>query len=50
MVNTSVIVEHDCEIGDFVHIATGAVLSGGVKVNNNSFDRFWCNNIALQRN
>ena len=36
IINTGVIIEHDCQLGDFVHIATGAVLSGGVKVKNNS--------------
>lgn len=32
IINTSSSVDHDCEIGDFVHIAPGATLSGGVKV------------------
>ncbi|AEV70610.1 acetyltransferase [Acetivibrio clariflavus] len=36
IVNTGAIVEHDCIIGEFVHIAPGAVLSGGVKVGNHS--------------
>jgi len=32
IINTSSSVDHDCEIGDFVHIAPGAILSGGVKI------------------
>lgn len=32
IINTSSSVDHDCEIGDFVHIAPGATLSGGVRV------------------
>lgn len=32
IVNTNASVDHDCEIGDFVHIAPGVTLSGGVKV------------------
>jgi sugar O-acyltransferase (sialic acid O-acetyltransferase NeuD family) len=35
--NTSSTIEHECEIGDFAHIAPGAVLAGGVKVGANSF-------------
>jgi len=35
--NSSSIIEHECEIGDFVHIAPGAVLAGSVKVGSNSF-------------
>jgi UDP-perosamine 4-acetyltransferase len=34
IINTSASVDHDCEIGDFVHIAPGVTLSGGVKVGN----------------
>jgi sugar O-acyltransferase (sialic acid O-acetyltransferase NeuD family) len=30
IVNTHASVDHDCQIGDFVHIAPGAVLCGGV--------------------
>jgi acetyltransferase-like isoleucine patch superfamily enzyme len=26
------VVDHDCRIGDFVHVAPGAVLGGGVMV------------------
>ena len=32
IVNTSSSIDHDCEIGDFVHIAPGVTLSGGVKI------------------
>lgn len=32
IINTGAIVEHDCNIGEFVHIGPGAVLSGNVQV------------------
>ena len=32
IINTSSSTDHDCDIGDFVHIAPGVTLSGGVKV------------------
>lgn len=32
IVNTGAIVDHDCQIGAFVHVAPGSVLSGGVNV------------------
>ena len=32
IVNTSASIDHDCNIGDHVHIAPGAILSGGVKI------------------
>ena len=35
--NTYSIIEHECIIGDFAHIAPGAVLCGNVKVGENSF-------------
>ncbi len=35
--NSAAVIEHECEIGDFVHIAPGAVLAGGVRVGANSF-------------
>jgi sugar O-acyltransferase (sialic acid O-acetyltransferase NeuD family) len=34
IVNTSTSVDHDCEIGSFVHLAPGVHLAGGVKVGN----------------
>jgi sugar O-acyltransferase (sialic acid O-acetyltransferase NeuD family) len=36
ILNTSSTVEHDCRLGDNVHIAPGAILSGGVTVGANS--------------
>lgn len=35
--NSGCIIEHECVIGNFTHIAPGAVLCGNVKVGNNSF-------------
>jgi sugar O-acyltransferase (sialic acid O-acetyltransferase NeuD family) len=35
--NTGCIIEHECVVGNFAHIAPGAVLCGNVKVGNNSF-------------
>jgi sugar O-acyltransferase (sialic acid O-acetyltransferase NeuD family) len=35
--NTGCIIEHECAVGDFAHIAPGAVLCGNVKVGTNSF-------------
>jgi sugar O-acyltransferase (sialic acid O-acetyltransferase NeuD family) len=35
--NTGCIIEHDCIIGDFAHIAPGAVLCGNVSIGENSF-------------
>lgn len=32
IVNTAAVVDHDCVVGDFAHIAQGAVLAGGVVV------------------
>ncbi len=32
IVNTAAVVEHDCEVGAFSHVAPGAVLLGGVRV------------------
>lgn len=37
ILNTSCIVEHECKISDFVHIAPGAVLCGNVSVGEDSF-------------
>jgi UDP-perosamine 4-acetyltransferase len=31
-VNTRAVVDHDCHLGDHVHIAPGAVLSGCVRI------------------
>ena len=35
--NTSCSIDHECSIGDFTHIAPGAVLCGNVKVGKGSF-------------
>ncbi len=35
--NTGCIIEHECIIGDFAHIAPGAILCGNVTVGENSF-------------
>lgn len=35
--NTKSIIEHECQIGAYSHIAPGAVLCGNVSVGNNSF-------------
>lgn len=32
IINTGAVVDHDCFLGDFVHLAPGSTLSGGVKV------------------
>ena len=36
ILNTNCTVEHDCRIGDNVHIAPGATVSGGVSIGHNS--------------
>jgi sugar O-acyltransferase (sialic acid O-acetyltransferase NeuD family) len=35
--NTGCIIEHECVVGEFAHIAPGAVLCGNVKVGHHSF-------------
>ena len=37
ILNTGCLIEHECMIADFVHIAPGAVLCGNVKVGEGSF-------------
>ena len=32
IINTNATVDHDCQVDDFVHIAPGATLCGGVKI------------------
>lgn len=32
IINTGAIIEHDCQIGDFSHIAVGTVLCGGIQI------------------
>lgn len=36
IINTGAIIEHDCNVGEFAHIAPGSVLSGGVIIGNNT--------------
>lgn len=36
IINTSSVVEHDCQVGDFVHAASGCILSGNVRIGANS--------------
>ena len=36
IVNTHATIDHDCQLGNFVHIAPGVTLSGGVEVGENS--------------
>ena len=35
IVNSGVIIEHDCSVGDFVHLAVGAIIYGGVQIDAN---------------
>jgi sugar O-acyltransferase (sialic acid O-acetyltransferase NeuD family) len=37
ILNTRSAVDHDCELGDFVHLAPGGMLSGGVNVGSYTF-------------
>ncbi len=37
IINTAVVIGHDCQIGNHVHIASGTVLSGGVIVEDEAF-------------
>ena len=37
IINTSAVVEHDCNIGDFTHICPNTALAGGVIVGSNSW-------------
>ena len=37
IINTKALVEHECEIGDYSHVAVGAVLCGQVKVGESVF-------------
>lgn len=37
IINTASVIEHECQIDDFAHIAPGAVLAGNVKVGKYSF-------------
>jgi sugar O-acyltransferase (sialic acid O-acetyltransferase NeuD family) len=37
IINTACIIEHECKIGDFSHIAVGATVCGGVEIDSNVF-------------
>lgn len=37
IINTMSLVEHDCIVGDFVHLAVGAILCGGVFIGKSAF-------------
>ena len=36
IINTSATIEHDCILGQFVHVSTGSVLCGSVKIGSNT--------------
>ena len=36
IINTRVLIDHDCQIADFVHLAPGVVLCGNVRVGENT--------------
>jgi sugar O-acyltransferase (sialic acid O-acetyltransferase NeuD family) len=36
IINTSATIEHDCIIGQFVHVSTGSILCGSVKIGDNT--------------
>ena len=37
IINTGAIVDHDCSLGDFVHVGPGAVMAGGVRAGLGAF-------------
>lgn len=37
IINTGSIIEHDCVLGEHVHLAPGTIISGGVKIGKNVF-------------
>ena len=37
IVNTNAIIEHECYLGSFCHVAPGVVLAGNVKIGKRSF-------------
>lgn len=47
IINTGAIVEHDCFVADFCHLAPSAILLGGVNVHSNSF--IGANSVVLPR-
>lgn len=46
IINSKALVEHDCKISDFVHVAVGATLCGGVIVGKNTF--IGANSVIIQ--
>ncbi len=53
IINTSSIIEHDCVVHDYVHIAPGATLCGNVIIGENSFigaGSVIANNIEVTKN
>ena len=47
ILNTGSTVEHDCRVGDNVHIASGATLAGGVTIGDHCMIGMGCNVIQL---
>jgi sugar O-acyltransferase (sialic acid O-acetyltransferase NeuD family) len=37
IINTGAIIEHECKVGDFVHVAPGAILAGNAVIGDNTF-------------
>ena len=37
IINTGAVIEHECVIGDYVHVAVGAVICGQVMVGEGTF-------------
>lgn len=51
ILNTKSLIEHDCVVGDFCHISTGAILNGTVIAKDETFvgsGAVVVNNIGLQ--
>lgn len=37
IINTKALIEHECKVGDFAHVAVGAVICGQVEIENRAF-------------
>lgn len=37
IINTKALIEHECKIGDFTHVAVGAIICGQVEIEKNAF-------------
>lgn len=37
IINTKALIEHECKIGNFVHVAVGAIICGQVEIENRAF-------------